>query len=93
MGRVAIGDFHPMTRLTINLPDTAQAYIDEQLASGTYTTADELLTSRIIQEQKRQTKQKLNDMLRKGLNSGTPIEATDEWWEQKRAKLVKQNSV
>ena len=82
-----------MTHLTITLPDTAQAYIDEQLASGTYNTADELLTSLIIQEQKRQAKQKLNDMLRKGLNSGTPIEATDEWWEQKRAKLSQQNSV
>ena len=82
-----------MTHLTITLPDTAQAYIDEQLASGTYTTADELLTSLIIREQKRQAKRKLNNMLRKGLNSGTPIEATDEWWEQKRAKLLQQNSV
>ena len=83
----------PIVHLTITLPDTAQAYIDEQLASGIYTTADELLTSLILQERKRQTKQKLNDMLRKGLNSGTPIEATDEWWEQKRAKLLQQNSV
>ena len=82
-----------MTHLTITLPDTAQAYIDEQLASGTYTTADELLTSLIIREQKRQAKRKLNNMLRKGLNSGTPIEATDEWWEQKRAKFLQQNSV
>jgi antitoxin ParD1/3/4 len=76
-----------MTPLTITLPDTAQAYIDEHLASGTYTTADELLTALIIQEQKRQAKQKLNHMIRKGLNSGTPIEATDEWWEQKRVSI------
>ena len=33
-----------MTHLTITRPDTAQAYIDEQLASGTYSSADELLT-------------------------------------------------
>ena len=32
-----------MTQITITLPEAAQAYIDEQLANGTYATLDELV--------------------------------------------------
>ena len=53
-----------MTHLTITRPDTAQAYIDEQLASGTYSSADELLTVLIEDAQERHAKQKVNAMLR-----------------------------
>ncbi len=31
----------------------------------------------------------LDQMLQQGLESGNPIEATDEWWEQKRDRLFK----
>jgi antitoxin ParD1/3/4 len=79
-----------MTQFTISLPDTAKAYIEEQLASGSYNDADAIFADLIEQAQKRQAQQKLNAMLREGLNSGTPIEATDEWWEQKRQHLLQQ---
>ncbi len=79
-----------MTSLTITLSDTAQAYINEQLASGTYTTADELLTSLIEDAQERHAKQKVNAMLRSTLQKNKTIEATDEWWETQRAQLIQQ---
>ena len=79
-----------MTHLTITLPDTAQAYIDEQLASGTYSSADELLTALIEDAQERHAQQKINAMLRSTLQKNKTIEATDEWWETQRAQLIQQ---
>jgi hypothetical protein len=36
-----------MTQLTIFLPESAQAYIDEQVANGSYVSADVLLADLI----------------------------------------------
>lgn len=79
-----------MTQLTISLPDTAKAYIDQQIASGRYTTAEEVLLALIDQEQQRQAKQTLNTLLKSSLEKGNPIIATDEWWETKREQLLQQ---
>jgi Arc/MetJ-type ribon-helix-helix transcriptional regulator len=76
-----------MTYLTIALPEAAKAYIDLQISSGNYGTADEFLTALIEREQERQAKQKVNAMLRSTLQKDRTIEATDEWWEQQRQDL------
>ena len=70
-----------MNPLTITLPETAQAYIDEQIANGHYMTAGELVTFLIEEAQERQAKQKVNAMLRSTIQNNKTIEATDEWWE------------
>lgn len=77
-----------MANLTISLTDSAKAYIDEQIASGRYTTADELFTALIEREQEQQAKQKVNSMLRSSIQKGNAIEATDEWWETQREQLT-----
>lgn len=76
-----------MTYLTIALPEAAKAYIDRQIASGHYGTADEFLTALIEREQERQAKQKVNAMLRSTLQKDRTVEATDKWWEQQRQDL------
>jgi antitoxin ParD1/3/4 len=37
----------------------------------------------------RQERQQLEEMLIAGLESGKPIEVNDDWWEQKKANLIK----
>jgi antitoxin ParD1/3/4 len=76
-----------MTYLTISLPESAKAYIDRQISSGNYGTADEFLTALIEREQERQAKHKVNAMLRATLQKDRTVEATDEWWEQQRQDL------
>jgi Arc/MetJ-type ribon-helix-helix transcriptional regulator len=76
-----------MTQLTISLPASAQAYIDEQIANGSYSSADVLLADLIEQAQERQAKLKVNPLLRSTLQQNKTVEATDEWWEQQRAQL------
>jgi antitoxin ParD1/3/4 len=76
-----------MTYLTIALPESVKAYVDGQISSGNYGSADEFLTALIEREQERQAKQKVNAMLRSTLQKNRTIEATDEWWEQQHQYL------
>jgi antitoxin ParD1/3/4 len=91
-----------MTNLTIALPDRAQAYITAQIASGRYSTADEVLNDLIEQAQEQednaafdgpahlqiQSRAHLDQLLIEGHESGEAVELTDELWEAKRQRLL-----
>ena len=79
-----------MTFITIALPEGMKDYIDLQVSSGTYSTADEFLAALIEREQENQAKQKANSLLRTTLQKNKSVEATDEWWEQQRQHLNEQ---
>jgi len=70
-----------MTTLNISLTEELRTFIDEQVAQGSYKNASEYVHHLIIKAQ-------LETMLLEGLDSGEPIDVTDEWWQQKRAQLV-----
>jgi len=78
-----------MTTLNISLPESLQEFIEQQVIKGGYSNTDEYIYHLIVQEQKRAEQQKLENMLIEGLDSGEPIQMTDDWWEKKRAELVK----
>ena len=61
-----------------------QNEIRERVASGEFRNADELVRDalNLLDEQ-----MALERELRKGLDSGTPIEATPEFWLAERARL------
>lgn len=65
-----------------------QAFIEEQIAKGGYSTASEYIRHLIWQDQKQAAQMKLEAMLLEGLDSGEPIEVIDEWWENKRTEVV-----
>jgi antitoxin ParD1/3/4 len=77
-----------MTTLNISLPDAMRTFIDEEIAKGGYSNASEYIRDLIRQAQKKAEEKKLEAMLLEGLDSGKPIEVTDEWWEQKRAQII-----
>jgi antitoxin ParD1/3/4 len=77
-----------MTTLNISLPDAMRTFIDEEIAKGGYSNASEYIRDLIRQAQKKAEEKKLEAMLLEGLDSGKPIEVTDEWWEQKRAQIM-----
>jgi antitoxin ParD1/3/4 len=78
-----------MTTLNISLPDSMRAFIDEQIAQGGYSTASEYIRDLIRQAQKQAAQEKLDSLLIEGLESGKPIEVTDEWWQEKQERLIK----
>lgn len=77
-----------MTNLQISLPESLQQFIDQQVRDGSYNNTDEYIYHLILEDQKRNAKQQLEEMLIAGLDSGDPIEITDDWWENKRAELI-----
>ena len=75
-----------MTTLNISLPESIQAFIEQQVAKGDYRTVNDYILHLIRQEQAKIGR--VESLLLDGLDSGEPIEVTDDWWEQKRIQLM-----
>ena len=76
-----------METITISLSESMMEFIDAQLAENGYSTASEYICALIREDQKRKAEEKLEALLLEGLE-GDPVEVTDAWWEEKRARLV-----
>lgn len=77
--------------LNISLPDSLEAVIAQQAEQAGFDTATDYLVHLVLREQDRLAQQaKIEALLLEGLESGEPIKATDEWWEQKRSTLLAQ---
>ena len=75
-----------MTTLNISLPETIQSFVEQQVAKGGYSNANEYILHLILQEQAKAAR--VEALLLEGLDSGEPIEVTDSWWEQKHTQLI-----
>jgi len=75
--------------MNISLPDSMRAYIEEQVASGGYSTVSEYFRELVRQDQKRKAQERLEALILEGLDSGiaTPITAQD--WEDIRQAVRK----
>ncbi len=72
--------------LNVSLPDNLEAVIAQQAEQAGFDTATDYLVHLVLREQDRLSQQeKIEALLIEGSESGEPIEATDEWWEQKRS--------
>jgi antitoxin ParD1/3/4 len=76
-----------MTTLNISLPDSMRNFIEGKVAQGGYSTVSEYIRQLVREDQKRASQERLEALLLEGLDSGSPIEAIEEWWKQKWAKL------
>ena len=65
-----------------------KVFVEEQVAQGDYNSASEYVQQLISQDQKRKAQECLEELLIEGLESGEPMEVTDEWWEQKHTLLM-----
>ncbi|MBP0027307.1 hypothetical protein [Roseofilum sp. Guam] len=77
-----------MTHLNLTLPESINNFVCQQSTKEGYSNANDYILSLITQAQKQAEQRYLEQLLLEGLNSGTPIEVTDEWWEKKRNQLV-----
>ncbi|WP_407899119.1 type II toxin-antitoxin system ParD family antitoxin [Scytonema sp. NUACC26] len=74
---------YDMTTLNISLPDSMRAFIEEQVKQKGYGTATEYIHHLIRQEQENVERKRLESLLLEGLDSGEPIEVSEDWWENK----------
>ncbi len=78
-----------MSTLNISLPQSMRAFIEQQIAQGGYSTASEYIRGLIRGDQKRVAEKRVEALLLEGLQSGEPVEISDQWWEQKKADLLR----
>jgi antitoxin ParD1/3/4 len=76
-----------MEKLDISLPEQIQAFIDEQIAVGGYSKEARVYPA----SEERIAKNRVEMLLVEGIESGEPIEATSQWWEEKRSGLLENN--
>lgn len=73
-----------MTSINISLPDSMRVYVEQQVASGGYTSASEYFRELVHQDQKRKANEQIETLLLEGLNSGTATEMTTQDWQDVR---------
>ncbi len=81
-----------MASLNISLPQSLKDYVEDQVSAGGYSTPSEYLRDLVRQDQKRSSEDRLEALLLEGLTSGSPIDITPEYWEQKRRQLIDRHS-
>jgi antitoxin ParD1/3/4 len=78
--------------VNISLPDQIQSFLDQQATAAGFSNTSEYVYHLILQEQERLSQQEqVEALLLQGIDSGEPIVATDDWWNQKRQQLVERS--
>ncbi|HLP91638.1 MAG TPA: type II toxin-antitoxin system ParD family antitoxin [Nostocaceae cyanobacterium] len=79
-----------MDNILADFPQSLTDFINEQVAKGGYNSISEYLKFLVFQEQKRQLKKHIEELIVEALDSGERIKVTDEWWEQERQNLIEE---
>jgi antitoxin ParD1/3/4 len=75
--------------LNISLPEPLQAFVEDQAAVAGFNSVNDYISHLVLREKERVAQQqRIESLLVEGLESGEPIEATEDWWAQKRVHLV-----
>jgi antitoxin ParD1/3/4 len=69
-----------MTAVTISLPESLKAFIDQQLATKGYGNVSEYFRSLLREAQKEEEDARLEALLLEGLASGDDSHATPAFW-------------
>lgn len=80
-----------MATINISLPDNLKAFVEEQVKERGYSTASEYFRELIRNDQQHKAKQKLEELLLAGLESGEPITVTADYVSKKSTKLIVQH--
>ena len=77
------------TSVTISLPDDVKSFIEQRTKAGSFSSTSEFICQLVRADQKRAEQVRLEEMLVEGLDSGEPIRATDEYWQNLRNGVEK----
>ena len=76
-----------MATMTISLPDPMREFVESEVTTGNYGSASELFRELLRERQKRKSQERLETLLLEGLESGSPIEVTQEYLDARRQAL------
>jgi Arc/MetJ-type ribon-helix-helix transcriptional regulator len=69
-----------MSQLEIQMPETTELYIQEQVASGKFSNPSEYVVD-LVERDRQRARKEFEDMLLAGLHSGGGEEVTPGYWE------------
>ena len=73
--------------MNISLPETLREFVDERVAEGSFANASDYVRALIRDDRVKRAQASLEAKLLEGLASGPPIEATDAYWEDLKARV------
>ncbi|MGI0482753.1 ribbon-helix-helix domain-containing protein [Geminocystis sp. CENA526] len=79
-----------MNQLNISVTEDLQDFINEQIKTKGYSNLSEYINYLIQKDREKQAEKHLEELLLEGLESPEFIEVNDQWWEEKRLKLMNQ---
>ena len=72
-----------MTQFQVSLSDDAAQFVEQQIATGKFTSPSEVLADALEQMRIQAAKKRLAEQVREGLEyKGEDTEYSDEWYEQ-----------
>jgi antitoxin ParD1/3/4 len=77
-----------MTQIQISLSETANRFIEEQIASGRYGSPSDVVLDLVEKAQIQAAKEKLAELILEGENSGEGVEFDEKSWDERTAELV-----
>ena len=77
-----------MTTVTISLPESLRRFVDRQVKSRGYGNVSEYFRGLLRDAQQREDDKRLEELLLTGLDSGTDIEITPEYWAKKKQAVL-----
>lgn len=77
-----------MATMTISLPEPMREFVEQEVSTGNYGSASELFRELVRERQKRKAQERLETLLLEGLESGEPIEITQEYLTARRQALL-----
>jgi Predicted transcriptional regulators containing the CopG/Arc/MetJ DNA-binding domain len=75
--------------IVVQLPDAARSFVEEQVATGRFSTPGEFIANLVEQAQRHAAHEHVERLLLEGLNSGPPIEVDRDWWLKKADEWAK----
>jgi antitoxin ParD1/3/4 len=73
--------------MTISLPEPMREFVESEVSGGNYGSASELFRELVRERQKRKSQERLETLLLEGLESGNPIEVTQDYLDARRQAL------
>lgn len=78
-----------MQTMNISLPDQLKQFVEEQVASGRYSSVSEYVRELIRGDEKQRVRERLEAMLVEGIESGEPSDMTREDWSEIRSEAAR----
>ncbi len=73
--------------MNIALPEAMKDFVQDRVAEGGYSSVSAYIRELIRADQKRKAEERIDALLLEGLDSGSPLPVTPEYWEEKKRKL------